>query len=108
MHSSAVDATADFMEAIGMRRVFRTRNMAVLELRGGTHLIVTDDRESELIQGSFDLMVDDIYATHRSFVNMGLEPGEVQRGEIHDSFEIREPGGTVIVFNSSHVGDQPV
>ena len=108
MHSEAVDATADFMEAIGMRRVFRNKNFAVLEMRGGTHLIVTDDPKSDLIQGSFDLMVDDIYATHRGFINMGLEPGEVQPGEIHDSFEIREPGGSVIVFNSSHVGDDPV
>ena len=78
MHSGQVDATADFMEAIGMRRVFRNRHLAVLEMRGGTHLIVTDDSDSELLRGDFDLMVDDLQATHRSFVNMGLEPGAIQ------------------------------
>jgi hypothetical protein len=108
MHSPNVDATADFMETIGMRRIFRRKDFAVLEMRGGTHLVVTDDPDSELIQGGFDLMVEDLDGTHREFVELGLNPSEIRRGEIHDEFDVREPGGTVILFNSTHVGEFPV
>ena len=108
MYSGQVNATADFMEQVGMRRIYRDDSFAVLEMRGGTHLVVTDSPDSDLIQGSFDLMVDDLDATHRRFTELGFEPTEISRGQIHDDFEVREPGGSVIVFNSSHVGDLPV
>ena len=108
MHSSRVTATSEFMQKIGMRLIAGGDDFAVLEMRGGTHLVVTADADSELIQGSFDLMVDDIDATHAEFVELGFEPGPIERGKIHDCFEVREPGGTPILFNSSHVGDQPV
>lgn len=108
MYSPAVAETSEFMQLIGMRPVFSKDDFAVLEMRGGTHLVVTADPESELVQGSFDLMVEDLDASHRGFVEMGLTPGEIVRGQIHDSFELAEPGGATIVFNSSHVGDLPV
>ncbi len=108
LYSPEVPATIDFMLAIGMREVVRGEDFAVLEMRGGTHLVVTGDPESSLLRGSFDLMVDDIDAAHGRFRELGFDPGEIERGEIHDSFEMREPGGTRILFNSSHVGDLPV
>ena len=70
--------------------------------------MLTSDPESTLIKGNFDLMVDDLDATHEDFSRQGLEPGQIERGQIHDCFEIREPGGTLITFNSSHVGNLPV
>ena len=108
MHSDRVAETSRFMQLIGMRPIFENDEIAVLELRGGTHLVVTANAESELLRGSFDLMVEDLDATHAQFTGLGLEPGDIERGSIHDSFEIREPGGSVIMFNSSHVGDLPV
>ena len=53
-------------------------------------------------------MVDDIDATHARFSELGFEPTTIERGNIHDSFHVREPGGTLIKFNSSHVSDLPV
>ena len=108
MHSPTVAESSEFMQLIGMRIVFSNDTIAVLEMRGGTHLVITSDAESDLITGSFDLMVEDLDASHRDFVELGLAPGEIERGQIHDSFELREPGGATIVFNSSHVGDLPV
>lgn len=108
LHSASVAETADFMLDIGMREVVRGDGFAVLEMRGGTHLVVTDDPQSSLLRGSFDLMVDDIDAAHARFRELGFAPGDIERGEIHDSFEMREPGGSTILFNSSHVGDLPV
>ncbi|MCP4873846.1 MAG: glyoxalase/bleomycin resistance/dioxygenase family protein [Gammaproteobacteria bacterium] len=91
-----------------MRLVFSADNFAILEMRGGTHLVLTADPESELIKGAFDLMVEDIDASHRQYTELGLKPGAIERGSIHDEFELREPGGTLIKFNSSHVSDLPV
>ena len=108
MHTPRVTESSEFMQLIGMRLVASGDEFAVLEMRGGTHLVLTTDAESKLIKGSFDLMVEDLDATHEHFTQLGLEPGEIERGQIHDSFELREPGGTMITFNSSHVGQLPV
>ncbi len=108
LYSPRVPETVDFMLDIGMREVARGDDFAVLEMRGGTHLVVTGDSESSLLRGSFDLMVDDIDTAHARFRELGFTPGDISRGKIHDSFEMREPGGTTILFNSSHVGDLPV
>jgi len=96
------------MQQIGMRLVASGDEFAVLEMRGGTHLVVTSDADSTLIKGSFDLMVEDLDESHRHYTELGLAPGKIERGNIHDSFELREPGGSAITFNSSHVGDLPV
>jgi hypothetical protein len=108
MYSASVTESSKFMQQIGMRLVADGDEFAVLEMRGGTHLVVTSDSESELIKGSFDLMVDDLDDTHKQYTELGFAPGEIERGQIHDSFELREPGGATIIFNSSHVGDLPV
>ena len=75
MHSDRVAETSRFMQLIGMRPIFENDEIAVLELRGGTHLVVTANAESELLRGSFDLMVEDLDATHAHFTGLGLEPG---------------------------------
>lgn len=108
MHSPKVSESSEFMQLIGMRLIAGDDEFAVLEMRGGTHLVVTSDAESSLIGGGFDLMVDDLDATHERFTLLGLAPGAIERGQIHDCFELREPGGSLITFNSSHVGDLPV
>jgi hypothetical protein len=108
MHSGRVAESSQFMQRIGMRLVAGGDEFAVLEMRGGTHLVLTSDAESKLLNGSFDLMVEDLDATHEHFTGLGLEPGEIERGQIHDCFELCEPGGTMITFNSSHVSDLPV
>ena len=108
MHSDRVAATSEFMQQIGMRLIAGGDDFAVLEMRGGTHLVVTADAGSSLLRGDFDLMVDDLDATHARFRELGFEPGDIERGKIHDSFEQREPGGKLITFNSSHVGKLPV
>jgi len=108
MHTGQLDKSSKFMQLVGMRLIASGDEFVVLELRGGTHLVLTTDSESKLIKADFDLMVEDLDATHASFTELELNPGEIERGQIHDCFELREPGGTIITFNSSHVGDLPV
>jgi catechol 2,3-dioxygenase-like lactoylglutathione lyase family enzyme len=96
-----ITASADFYVSLGMREVHRNEQVAVLELRGGTHLVVTGGPPAE--SAAFDLMVDDLDAVHSAWTARGLEPSEIERGRIHDSFTIRDPAGTAVTINSSHV-----
>jgi hypothetical protein len=108
MHSNKVMKSREFMLSIGMRHIFSDDGIAVLEMRGGTHLVITSNPDSGLLMSSFDLMVDDIDASHREFTDLGLKPTDIERGNIHDEFMVTEPGGTAIQFNSSHASDLPV
>jgi hypothetical protein len=105
-----MEESARFIRTIGMRPVFEGPEVSVYELRGGTHLILK--RESVVSAGdaAFDLMVDDLHATHRSFVELGLAPSPIEaRPAIdHEVFTVREPAGHLITFFSSHVSGNPV
>ena len=106
--TSNVTESCEFMQSIGMRLIMLEENFALLELRGGTHLALVSNSDSELLRGEFDLMVDDLDAMHELLVNLGHRPDDIERGEIHDSFEMHEPGGNRLLFNSSHASDLPV
>jgi hypothetical protein len=108
IHTNVVVRSCEFMQSIGMRLIMLEEEFALLELRGGTHLALVSNQDSSLLRGTFDMMVDDLDAMHAQMVDLGHQPGAIERGDIHDSFEVREPGGTVLTFNSSHVSDLPV
>lgn len=106
-----VKASREFCIAIGMRDVVLTDDgVCVLELRGGTHLVLLLGEEPipANTPAPFDLMVDDIAATREQFVAAGLSPGEMREGSIHQHFTLKEPGGHIFTVNSTHVTDQPV
>jgi catechol 2,3-dioxygenase-like lactoylglutathione lyase family enzyme len=98
-----VDRSADFWRDLGMREVERNPHVAVLELRGGTHLVLVPDPDPSTDPVPFDLMVDDLDATRASMAGAGLEPSAVEKGRIHNAFTIRDPDGRVVTFNSTHV-----
>jgi catechol 2,3-dioxygenase-like lactoylglutathione lyase family enzyme len=97
-----------FMVDLGMRPIAKGDDFAVLELRAGTHLVLMKRGTVEAGVAPFDLMVEDLDATHRRLAGLGLSPSEIAEGRIHRSFTVIDPGGHVITFNSSHVSDQPV
>jgi hypothetical protein len=105
-----VAAAAKWLETVGLRPIVRMDGLAVLELRGGTHVVVrsTETSPAPGTPAPFDLMVDDIDATHRDYAGKGMSPTAIKRGQIHDSFEVPGPGGWVFTINSSHASDQPV
>jgi len=105
LRTAALDASESFMKDIGMRGIFRGDDVAVLELRGGTHLVLLRDAVATLEDAGFDLMVEDLEAAHQTFRERGQEVTDIQRGRIHDSFQVVEPGGNRITFNSTHVKD---
>ena len=114
MGTPALAESEAFMLQIGMRPVFRSPKFVILELRGGTHLVLSqedapaDGDGAEPREAPFDLMVDDVDSTHAAFIAQGLAPSPIERGRIHDSFTLAEPGGSRITFNSTHATGQPV
>ena len=98
-----VGRAADFWTSLGMREVQRNEHIAVLELRGGTHLVLLPGEPPAKRETPFDLMVDDLDATHARWRKLGLPVGELQRGNIHDSFSLTDPDGQVVSVLNSHV-----
>ena len=99
-----------YFERLGMRRLVSGAEVSVLELRGGTHLVLlpTDEPVPEGAEAPFDLMVDDLEATQRRLAEQGFAPSDVVTGKIHSTFTLTDPSGYAIRVNSSHVSDQPV
>jgi hypothetical protein len=105
-----VAAAAHWLETAGLRPIVTMDGLAVLELRGGTHVVVrkTEPSPAPGTPAPFDLMVDDIDAAHRDYAEKGLSPSQISRGRIHDSFELPGPGGWTFTVNSSHASGKPV
>ncbi len=108
LDTDRLEASHDFMVNLGMRSLVKGEGFAVLELRAGTHLILSLKDEFEPGQADFDLMVEDIEATHARLSGLGIEPSAIKPGTIHQSFTVRDPSGQVIKFNSTHNSDKPV
>jgi hypothetical protein len=104
LSATDVAAAAKWLEAVGLRPIFADADLAVLELRGGTHVVVRGS-EQPLNPGTaapFDLMVDDIEAARRDYAEKGLEPSDISKGRIHDSFHLAGPDGHDFTVCSSH------
>ncbi len=109
LETVCMNESAQFMRTIGMRPIFDGPEVSVYEMRGGTHLILMQKDEVAKGDAPFDLMVDDLDATHQRFVSLGLAPSPIEdRPSVHHRiFTVREPGGQVISFFSSHASGKP-
>ena len=100
----------DFFVNHGMRDIFRSDDFGVLELRGGTHLVLS--RAKAAIEpgreAPFDLMVDEIDEARAEFSRAGVAATEITRGRIHDTFHIEGPSGYRFSVTSSHAGNRAV
>ena len=103
-----VATTTDFFVKLGIRTVVEQESFAVLELRGGTHLVLRTWEEPERSPVPFDVMVDDIDATYAHLKGHGMEVTDISRGRIHDSFAVQTPDRRALTMNSSHAGDRAV
>jgi hypothetical protein len=105
-----VAAAERWLISVGLRPIFADDSLAVLELRGGTHVVVrkAEERPTTGSAAPFDLMVDDIEAVRRDYAAKDLGPSEITRGRIHDSFHLVGPDGYDFTVNSSHAGGRAV
>ena len=99
-----VSAEMKFFTQHGMREVLNRPDFGILELRGGTHLILNEDKEKSMdgAEAPFDLMVDDIDDAHAKFTNDGVKATDITRGSIHSSFSVEAPSGYSLHITSSH------
>jgi hypothetical protein len=110
LESDRLAESATFMRTIGMRPVFAGPEVAIFELRGGTHLILVAKAEVVARDAPFDLMVDDLHATHARFAALGLAPSAIEAVPRidHELFRVREPAGHTLTVYSDHVAGRPV
>jgi catechol-2,3-dioxygenase len=110
LHVKDVPTSSAFMQVLGLRSVFEKDSFAVLELRGGTHLILNKSRK-KITEGTVapvDLMVDDVHAMRDYCKSKKLKPSKITTGSVHSSFYVPGPDGWSIKITSSHAGDRPV
>jgi hypothetical protein len=97
------------MRTIGMRPIALRSEVAVFELRGGTHLVLVAKATVQPGAATFDLMVDDLESTYERFVSLGLNPTPIESVlSDHRQFVVQEPSGHSITFFSSHVAGRAV
>jgi hypothetical protein len=99
---------ARWLETVGLRRIVVRDQAAVLEMRGGTHVVV---RPGAAPGGTapFDLMVDDLNAAHSAYADKGLSPSPIRQRQWqydHDSLELMGPEGWVFTVYSSPGGKE--
>ncbi len=106
----SVPTTSAFLQQLGLRQVFEKETFAVLELRGGTHLIIEKSRKrtKEGTKAPVDFMVDDVKKARAKYAKMGMKPTRIKSGTIHSSFFIPGPGGWSFKITSSHTSGRPV
>ena len=104
LYTDRMAESAQFMRAVGMVSIFDGPQVSVYEMRGGTHLLLMHRETVVAGEAPFDLMVNDVHASHQHFTALGLAPSPIEaRPAIkHEVFTLREPAGHVFTFFSSH------
>jgi len=109
LETDRIAESTAFMRKLGMRSVVERPEVAVLELRGGTHLVLIAKPTITPGDAPFDLMVEDLRSSHELFTELGLDPTPIEKlSREHDYFKLRDPAGHVIWVVSNHVSGQPV
>ncbi len=88
-----------FYTEVGMRLVVDMGRAAIVELRGGTHIVIHSGTSGAT---SLDLIVDDIDDTWTTMVAAGANASPITRGHPHDQFIASDPEGNELVINSNH------
>ena len=122
------DASYQFYAALGLRAVGRFPDMAIVELRGGTHILLfpkNDEVPFQLTSSQtgqraaffnewLDLMIhgktkSELDAYRATLLKHGIDAGEIAE-EIffgHHYFQLADPDGRGITVYTSHVGELP-
>ncbi len=105
-----VAAATEFFIKLGIRPIVTKAEFAVLELRGGTHLVLRR-ATGGIAAGAevpLDVMVDDVDRSRRDYAARGIPVGKIERGSIHGRFQVTTPDGRLLTVTSSHAGDRAV
>lgn len=124
-----VDASYRFYAGLGLRALGTFPGMAIVEMRGGTHLLLFkkgDDQVGALLNSQsgqradfsserIDLMIAghsraELESYRAKLIGKGYSPSAIADGELygHHYFSMLDPDGYGVSFYTSHCGDQPV
>ncbi|MEC4673107.1 MAG: VOC family protein [Nitrospirota bacterium] len=107
-----VPHAVEYFVQLGMRPIHHDHEFAVLELRGGTHLVLETPEGNTTVEPGqtppFDLMVDDLQQVHQHCVDRGWKPSPIETGRIHDNFYLHGPDGYRLRVTSSHTSGRAV
>jgi catechol 2,3-dioxygenase-like lactoylglutathione lyase family enzyme len=119
-----VEASHRFYTTLGLRVVGQGDDMSILELRGGTHLLLfkrggpSTEAESPFDQaapGAIDLMLEgrtfeDLDAYRTALIAGGVRPDPIddKRYFGHYIFKARDPDGNEVTISTSHATDLPI
>jgi catechol 2,3-dioxygenase-like lactoylglutathione lyase family enzyme len=107
-----ISRSAEFYRELGLRSIVERKELAILELRGGTHLLLFKARGKPRRGAirSFDFMVDSAQKLHEELAARGVSTSEIREDRLsgHSMFEITDPDGHVITVLSDHTEGRPV
>lgn len=105
-----VGVSTEYLLKLGLRLIHQSDTFAVLELRGGTHLVLrlADEEIDPGAKAPFDLMVDDVEAARETYAGIGMHPSAIEDGRIHRWFHLVDPTGYEITVTSSHTSGRAV
>ncbi|AJP56418.1 glyoxalase [Pandoraea vervacti] len=124
-----IDASYDFYTELGLRAFGAFPGMAIVEMRGGTHLLLFrkgDDSTDTLLPGQvgqrpdfasekIDLMIAgqtkaDLESYRASLIVKGYSPSPIANEALygHHYFSMQDPDGHGITVYTSHCSDKPV
>jgi len=129
MKVNDIDTSYQFYTKLGLRPFGIFPDLAIIELRGGTHILLFNKNDelpfsinsSQLGQrGAFfnerlDLMIDgksraDLEQYRATLMEKGLSASTIGEDQFfgHDYFQLNDPDGHGITFYTSHSGELPV
>ncbi|HXQ15775.1 MAG TPA: VOC family protein [Caulobacteraceae bacterium] len=119
-----VETSNRFYSTLGLRIVGKGDNMSILELRGGTHLLLfqrggpsaeADSPFEPAASGAVDLMIEgrtfeELDAYRATLIAGGVQPDPIadKRYFGHYIFKTRDPDGNEVTVSTSHASDLPV
>jgi catechol 2,3-dioxygenase-like lactoylglutathione lyase family enzyme len=120
-----LEASYRFYADLGLRTFDKDEDMAIMELRGGTHLLLfrdggaddgtTDSPFDAVKAGAVDLMIagrsrEELEAFRGRLVSGGHAPEPIpdRRFFGHYVFKARDPDGNEVTVSTSHASDQPI
>lgn len=105
-----VKAATAFFNVLGMRVVMETTGMAILELRGGTHLLLfkKSGKTGWIVETEFDLMVEDIKKFHALLKKKKIPVSPLKKDSYHLTCKVTSPDGEKIAVFSDHTNSRSV
>jgi catechol 2,3-dioxygenase-like lactoylglutathione lyase family enzyme len=107
-----VPRAATFYAGLGLRRVYEGPSMAILELRGGTHLMLFEGGRAAKggAVASFDFMVSSVDSFRVRLAKAGVKTTKPVADKVsgHRWFKARDPDGHVLNIFSDHTEGRAV